>query len=101
MRKSVQKRMFKSISRSRQSGLTQKAWCEKNDIGYSSFHYRYRRYRSEAEPESGEGPDGRFIPLMVEPSPATGTWCEVSLPNGKKLAFRHPVGAGFLRSLIG
>lgn len=101
MRKSVQKRMFKAISRWRQSGLSQKAWCEENNLAYSRFHYWYRRYRSEVEPETGEVPDGRFIPLVVEPSPATGTWCEVSLPNGEKLAFHHPVGAEFLRNLIG
>jgi hypothetical protein len=93
--------MFKSISRWRQSGLTQKAWCVKNDIAYSSFHYWYRRYRSVVQPETGEKPDGRFVPLLVEPSPATGTWCEVSLPDGKKLAFHHPVNVEFLRSLIG
>ena len=41
--------MFKSISGWRQSGLTQKAWCAKNDITYSSFHYWYGRYRSEVQ----------------------------------------------------
>jgi hypothetical protein len=101
MRKSVQQRMFKAIGRWRHSGLNQKAWCEKNDIAYSSFHYWYKRYRSEVRPQNGEEPDGRFVPLVVEPSPATGAWCDVSLPDGKKLAFHHPVDAGFLRSLIG
>jgi hypothetical protein len=101
MRKSVQQRMFKAISRWRQSGLNQKAWCEKNNLAYSSFHYWYRRYRNEVEPQSGEEPDGQFVPLQVEPSPAIGNWCEVLLPEGKKLAFHHPVSAEFLRSLIG
>lgn len=93
--------MFKAVSRWPQSGLTQKAWCEKNDFSYSKFHYWYRRYRREEEAEAGSLGDDRFVPLMVEPTPTTGAWCEVVLAEGKKLAFHQPVSVDFLRALIG
>jgi hypothetical protein len=92
--------MFKSISRWQQSGLTQKVWCEKNDIAYGRFHYWYRRYRSEEHSDASVQKNDRFVPLLVESAPATGTWCEVLLPEGKKLAFHYPVSAEFLKGLI-
>jgi len=101
MRKSVQKRMFEAISRWQRSGLTQKAWCEKNDFAYSRFHYWYRRYRREEQAEAGGDGDDRFVPLMVEPTATAVAWCELSLADGKWLAFHHPVSVDFLRSLIG
>src|SRR6185437_1468218 len=101
MRKSIQKRMYRSISRWQQSGLTQKAWCEKNDMAYSRFHYWYKRYRSEELGDARDQEGSQFVPLMVESSPATGMWCELLLPEGKRLSFHQAVSAEFLRSLIG
>jgi hypothetical protein len=101
MRKSLQGRMFKSIMRWQQSGLTQKAWCEKNDMAYSRFHYWYKRYRREELRDARDQEGSRFVPLMVESPPTAGTWCELLLPEGKKLSFHQAVSAEFLRSLIG
>ena len=43
----TQQRMFDFIEQWKVSGLSQKAWCEQHDFGYSNFHYWYRRYRNQ------------------------------------------------------
>ena len=63
MEESICQKMFSRIDCSRQSGLSQKAWCEKNDLGYARFHYWYKRYRS-AEPASALL--GKFVQLVVD-----------------------------------
>jgi hypothetical protein len=101
MRKLLQQRMFKAIRRWQRSGLTQKDWCENNDIAYRRFHYWYRRYRIGEQGYARDQENDRFVPLVVGPSAAAGSWCELSFPEGKRLAFHQPVSAEFLRSLIG
>jgi hypothetical protein len=99
MQKSVQqRRMFKSISGWQQSGLTQKAWCEKNNIAYATFHYWYKRYRSQKS-VTGKNASKSFVQLMVDSSLTAG-WCELALPDGKKLVFQQAVSVEFLRTLI-
>lgn len=91
--------MFKRISRWQQSGLSQKAWCEKNNIAYATFHYWYKRYRSnEASVDHGTG-EG-FVQLMVDDTNQAGCWCELTLPGGKKLVFHQPVGVELLKHLL-
>lgn len=99
MQKSTQQKMFKGISRWQQSGLTQKAWCEKNDVAYATFHYWYKRYRISEMQGVAHKPNG-FVQLMVDDSAATGCWCELALPGGRKLVFQQPVSAEFLKILI-
>lgn len=56
MSKVNQQKMFDFIESWQQSGLSQKAWCGQNSIPYSSFHYRYRRFRNQySNPDGGEG----------------------------------------------
>ena len=100
MQDSIRRKMFKGISRWQRSGLTQKAWCEKNSIAYATFHYWYKRYRtSEEQAVSPKSPEG-FVQLMVDDPVSAGCCCELVLPNGRKVIFHQPVSAGFLRLLI-
>jgi hypothetical protein len=100
MEKSLRERMFEAIRLWQQSGLTKKAWCEKNNVTCSTFHYWYKRYRlEESEPSTDHRSEGGFVQLMVDPS-STLAWCELILRDGRKLAFRQPVSAEFIRSLI-
>lgn len=92
--------MFRSIRRWQQSGLTQKAWCEKKHIAYATFHYWYKRYRTIEEPALDQDSSEGFVQLMVDDTTATGCWCELSLPDGRKLVFQQPVSAEFLSILI-
>lgn len=100
MEKSLRERMFEAISLWQQSGLTKKAWCEKNDITCSTFHYWYKRYQlEESEPSTDGHNESRFVRLMVDPL-ATAAWCELVLRDGRKLVFHQPVSAEFMRTLI-
>ena len=98
MENSVQQKMFEGISDWQQSGLTQKAWCEQNNIAYATFHYWYKRYRIQKQADQGSS-SGSFVRLLLN-RPATGCWCELELPGGSKLFFHQPVSAAFIRSLL-
>lgn len=100
MQNSIHQKMFKGIGRWQQSGLTQKAWCEKNNIAYGTFHYWYKRYRTSEKAAIDQGSSEGFVQLMVDDASSAGSWCELVLPNGRKLVFHQAVSAGFLRLLI-
>jgi hypothetical protein len=102
MQKSIQERMFAGIGCWRQSGLTQKTWCEQQGVSYATFHYWYKRYRKEEQGRTGvQGDEGGFVQLTVDSSQAIAAWCELCLPDGRKLVFHQAVSAEFVRSLIG
>ena len=78
-------RMFAIIASWKQSGLSQKVWCEQNQIRYHVFHYSYKRYRDEQSENSRPA----FIPLNVKPSLSDISCAniEVVLPGGKRILF--------------
>ena len=96
--KQVQEEMFGMISSWKQSGLSQKAYCEQNNIRYHVFHYWYKRYRNQ----HGAGEDGGFVPLNVKSFtfPVSNSAIEILLPDGKRILFHQPVGADYLKALI-
>lgn len=98
MQESIQQKMFKGIDRWKQSGLSQKDWCERYNISYATFHYWYRRYRN-AEASVEEGTDG-FVQLVVRDTGSGDGWCELSMPDGRRLVFHQAVGADFLKQLM-
>ncbi len=97
MQKSIRQQMFKNISRWQKSGLSQKAWCEKNGMAYATFHYWYKRYRSQDKQEPAAG----FVQLMVDDPGSAGCFCELLVPDGRKLVFHETPTAEFLKILIG
>jgi hypothetical protein len=94
-----QQQMFSVISLWQQSGLSQKAWCQQNNMAYATFHYWYKRFRDQPT-ATGETGSGAFVHLTVDGTPTAG-WCELVLADGKKLVFHQPVSAPFLSNLIG
>ena len=60
----VREQMFSMIRNWQQSGVSQKAYCEQNKIGYHVFHYWYKCFRDLQLPAKDEG----FIPLKIQPS---------------------------------
>ncbi|MBA2762650.1 MAG: hypothetical protein H0U39_11990 [Segetibacter sp.] len=96
--KQTQDRMFEIIGSWKQSGLSQKAYCEQNGIRYYVFHYWYKRYRDE---QSGSN-EASFIPLNVKPSLSVSTCgnVEVVLPDGKRILFHQAVSSNFLKAVI-
>ncbi len=90
----VQQSMFSYIDQWLQSGLSQKAFCQKVNLTYHIFHYWYKRYRNKAsEPASS------FIQLNVS-TPSAAVHAELLLADGKRLLFHQPVGADYLKVLI-
>ena len=96
--KNTQEQMFGLISSWKQSDLSQKAWCEQNQIRYHVFHYWYKRYRNE----QSSGSEPAFIPLTVKPSfsDATCANVEVVLADGRRILFHQPVSSNFLKAVI-
>ena len=96
--KNLQEQMFTLISRWKQSGLSQKAYCEQNQIRYYVFHYWYKRYRDEQSNSS----EPAFIPLNLKPS-LSDAGCaniEVVLADGKRILFHQAVTSNFLKAVI-
>jgi hypothetical protein len=96
--KNTQEQMFAIIASWKQSGLSQKAWCEQNKIRYYVFHYWYKRYRDEQSNNS----EPAFIPLNIKP-PLSDTSCanvEVVLADGKRILFHQAVSSDFLKAVI-
>ena len=96
--KNSQEKMFAIIASWKQSNLSQKAYCEQNDIRYYVFHYWYKRYRDE----QSNSTEPAFIPLNVKPplSDATCANIEVVLADGKRILFHRPVSSDFLKAVI-
>lgn len=96
--KQTQEDMFRMITSWKQSGLSQKAYCEQNNIPYHVFHYWYKRYRDQ----QGAVNDGTFVPLNVKPStfPVSNSAIEILLPDGKRILFHQSVGPDYLKALI-
>lgn len=94
----TQKQMFAMVEAWKQSNLSQKAWCEQNQIRYHVFHYWYKLYRDK---QSGS-PAPAFIPLTVKPSfsDATCANIEVVLADGKRILFHQAVSSDFLKAVI-
>ena len=90
----IKDQMFSKIEQWQQSGLSQKAWCEHENIAYHIFHYWYKKYRG-ANDAPVRSP---FIELKPEPAPMA--CAELLLPDGRRLIFHQPVSSGFLKDII-
>ena len=96
--KQTQEDMLRMIGSWKQSGLSQKAYCEQNNIRYYIFHYWYKRFRDQ----HGAVGDATFVPLNVKPSsfPVSSSAIEILLPDGKRILFHLAVSADYLKTLI-
>ena len=96
--KQTQEDMLRMIGSWKQSGLSQKAYCEQNNIRYYVFHYWYKRFRDQ----QGAVEDATFVPLNVKPStfPVSNSAIEILLPDGKRILFHQPVSPDYLKALI-
>lgn len=94
----TQQEMLAMIESWKQSGLSQKAYCEQNNIRYHVFHYWYKRYRHQ---QSAVNKD-TFIPINVKPSTfsLSNSAIEILLPDGKRILFHQPVSSDYLKALI-
>jgi hypothetical protein len=99
MAESNQEKFFERIINWQQSGLSQKAWCEQNNVAYGVFHYWYRRFRNQ-QTGNKQNKSESFVQLLVQDRPAGSPWCELVLVKGHKLYFHQPVSAEFIKNLL-
>ena len=95
----TQTQMFAMVASWKQSGLSQKQYCEQNNIRYYVFHYWYKRYKDIQAPEKDAG----FVALNVKPSLSSDSCnagIELLLPDGKRILFHQPVSSDYLKALI-
>jgi len=91
-RDEVKQHMLAHIELWRRSGISQKKYCEQNEITYHIFHYWLRRYN-----HSNDQKPGGFIELQVQ----TGQpFIEVLLTSGMRIIFHQPVSSSYLKELI-
>ncbi len=99
MQNSIEQKMFGSITRWQQSGLSQKAWCSKHRISYAVFHYWYKKFRGHQSKKS-VSPAAGFVQLVAPAGPSNLPWCELVINQNKKLVFHQPLNVDFIRSLM-
>jgi hypothetical protein len=79
----------------RESGLSKKAFCEQHSIAYSNFQYWYRRLE-QAAVSSAAG----FVPIQIAEMEGP-LFASVIFGSGLQIQLHQPVGADYLRALIG
>lgn len=87
----TQEQMQQVILQWQRSGQSKKAFCKEHNITSQTFHYWYKRIRSEAT--SG------FSEVNVAPLRIIG--CEVIFPSGTRMVFHGEPSANWLRELVG
>lgn len=88
--------MFTLIRQWQQSGLNQKQYCHDHNIPYHVFHYWYKRFRDEQQPNT----TGSFVqlrPTMISNVP----FAEFTFPGGSRILFHQPVSIEYLKALAG
>jgi hypothetical protein len=98
----IRTQKFLMIESWQQSGLSQKAWCSRENIPYHTFYYWYRRYRAAHPMAFGSpGESKSFVALQVQPPiESTSAHLELLLPGGRRLLFHSPVSTDYLKALI-
>ena len=93
MREQKAEEMFALVEDWRQSGQTQKAFCQERGCPVSRFYYWLKKYRSTVEDA------GDFIDVLGT-MPA-GHGIEIRYPNGITLSLPAGIGMGYLLRLVG
>lgn len=93
----LQQLMFSLIAVWRESGKTQRDFCQEKDIAYSKFQYWLRRYKQHDPSTTRPG----FVPVKVDDQGVERTGgLELVYPDGRRLIFHQEVEASFLRMLL-
>ncbi|HRQ18298.1 MAG TPA: hypothetical protein PL085_14580 [Agriterribacter sp.] len=88
----VRRQMSEMIERWRQSGLSQKSFCENESIKPYVFYYWYKHWRlAEQASENKSG----FVKLNIEKA-TVPTSVEIHFPGGVRLVFHEPVDSDYL-----
>jgi len=77
-----------------QSGLSQKQYCQEQNIPYHVFYYWYRQSRDKATVTA------RGFVQLSSSLPAGGLHAELLLADGRRILFHQPINAAFLKALL-
>jgi hypothetical protein len=87
----------------RDSNLSRKEFCEQHTVALSAFQYWLGKVRRDGGSVKDDGDTG-FVPLSVKGSgsslPIRSLHLELTLPDGRRLAFYERVDVEFLRALL-
>ena len=93
----VRQQMLELVDRWKKSGLSQKSFCQKEQIPFHKFYYWLRRSRHKTE--NTKETDAGFVKLKIK-EPVALSSIEVHLPQGVRLFFHAPVSAEYLKTLL-
>ena len=96
--KQTQEDIVKMVASWKQSGLTQKAYCQQNNLNYYNFQYWCKLCRDGQRAVKEDS----FVFLDVKPStfPVSNSTIEILLPDGKRILFHQPISSDYLKALI-
>ena len=94
----IRQEMLEMIDRWKQSELSQKSFCEKEQIPYHKFYYWLRRSRHKKQ-DTKETANAGFVKLNIKETISPSS-IEVHLPQGARLFFHAPVSAEYLKTLL-
>ena len=100
--------MYLAIELWQESGMSQKSFCDRENLSLPTFGYWLRKYKNEQVPEEGSSNQESFIPVNVPGFKSMGRSCEVlntdqitvSFPNGVQVNCPVGIDMNQLRSLI-
>jgi len=81
--------MLSLIERWQESGKTQQAFCQEQDLTFSTFYYWLKRYRRGLDENS-------FLPVEV----SSGTHIEIRYPDGVILLLPAAIKLSTLKQLL-
>lgn len=93
----IRQQMLELIDRWKESGLSQKSFCQKEQVPFHKFYYwlRRSRHKNPAKKETGNN----FVKLKIK-EPVAPSSIEIHLPQGVRLFFHTPVSAEYLKTLL-
>jgi hypothetical protein len=94
--KNREQEMFTMIKASQESGISNKAYCEREGIRPANFYYWQKRYR-----ESQIKTEDKFIPMQVEQTLNGLKEIEICYPNGVRVKLPQGIDLSVIRSFIG
>ena len=93
----VRRQMFAMIELWKQSGLSQRSFCEKESLKFYTFYYWFKLYRQQAK--TADSKSG-FVKLQIEKKTAAAALVEIHFPGEVRLFFHEPVSPEYLKTLI-
>src|SRR4051794_22107143 len=101
----VSEQMYAHIEQWKQSGLSQKVYCEQQAVKYHVFHYWYKLYRDQHQQAAPQQqprpskPSAAFLPLTLV-NPSSAAVIELHLAGGHHLVFHQMISVDYLKALI-